>query len=119
MLKYPFLIGLLTVSTLASADETFEQELRQGCAKVKISANAGKKFYDQKQYQKALEQFQYQATWSSFCLMNQPESGVFLTERDVEIANNNVGLSYSKLGNRFGLERGFCMMLSLNLVNLI
>ena len=98
MLKYPFLIGLLTVSTLASADDTFEQELRQGCAKVKTSANAGKKFYDQKQYQKALEQFQYQATWSSFCLMNQPESSVSLTERDVEIANNNVGLSYSKLG---------------------
>ena len=98
MLKYPFLIGLLTVSTLASADDTFEQELRQDCAKVKTSANSGKKFYDQKQYQKALEQFQYQATWSSFCLMNQPESGVSLTERDVEIANNNVGLSYSKLG---------------------
>ncbi len=74
------------------------RELRQGCAKVKRSANSGKKFYDQKQYQKALEQFQYQATWSSFCLMNQPESGVSLTERDVEIANNNVGLSYSKLG---------------------
>ena len=63
MLKYPFLIVLLTVSTLASADDTFEQELRQGCAKVKSSANAGKKLYDHKQYQKALEQFQYQATW--------------------------------------------------------
>ena len=54
MLKYPFLIGLLTVSTLASADDTFEQELRQGCAKIKSSASTGKKFYDQKQYQKAL-----------------------------------------------------------------
>jgi hypothetical protein len=50
MPKYPFLIGLLTVSTLAAADDTFEQELRQGCAKIKSSANSGKKFYDQKQY---------------------------------------------------------------------
>lgn len=98
MLKHSLLIGLLTVSTLASADDTFEQELRQGCAKIKSAANSGKKFYDQKQYQKALEKFQYQAAWSSFCLMNQPESSVSLTERDIELANNNVGLSYRKLG---------------------
>lgn len=98
MIKYSLLIGLLMLSTFASAENSFEQELRQGCAKIKNSAHAGKKFYDQQQYQKALAQFQYQATWSSFCLMNQPESAVTLTERDIEIANNNVGLSYRKLG---------------------
>ena len=35
MLKYPFLIGLLTVSTLGSADDTFEQELAKVVPKSK------------------------------------------------------------------------------------
>jgi hypothetical protein len=80
------------------AEDSFEQELQQGCAKVKQYAQAGKKFYDQKQYAKAVKQFEDQAAWAQFCQMNAEESGIQVTDRDIEIANNNVGLSYAKLG---------------------
>ncbi|WP_406741380.1 hypothetical protein [Acinetobacter shaoyimingii] len=76
---------------------TTEQDIKQKCAQVKQYAQLGKKFYDQKQYSKALEQFKDQAAWSSFCLYNQDISGTKLTENDVVIANNNVGLTYAKL----------------------
>lgn len=84
-------------SSQADAQLTFEQELQQGCAKVQHYALAGKKYYDQKQYQKALAQFKDQAAWTSFCLINSEESGIKLSDRDGVIANNNVGLSYAKL----------------------
>ena len=35
MLKYPFLIGLLTVSTLASADDTFDKNFAKVVPKSK------------------------------------------------------------------------------------
>lgn len=86
-------------TTTSFAAPTFEQELQQGCAKVKSYAQAGKRFYDQKQYAKAAKQFEDQAAWTQFCQMNGDESGISVSDRDVEIANNNVGLSYAKSGN--------------------
>lgn len=90
-----FCVGFTTVT---HAEMSFEQELKQGCSKLKSYANQGKKFYDQKQYAKAIDQFEQQASWTAFCLFNQDESGTKLSERDVELAYNNVGLSYAKLG---------------------
>ncbi len=75
----------------------FEQELQQGCAKIASSAQMGKKYYDQKQYAKAIEQFEYQAAWTQFCQLNAEDHKTTLTDRDVDVANNNVGLSYAKL----------------------
>lgn len=51
--------AVLTLSTFAvtHAELSFEQELQQGCNKVKKYASLGKKNYDQKQYKKALENF--------------------------------------------------------------
>lgn len=88
----------LALVTATHAEISFAQELQQGCAKVKTYANQGKKFYDQKQYTKAIEQFKQQASWRGFCLLNEDESGVQMKQRDVELAFNNVGLSYAKLG---------------------
>lgn len=93
-----FFITSVFAATTSFAESSFEQELQQGCAKVKQYAQAGKKFYDQKQYAKAVKQFEDQAAWAHFCQLNAEESGIRVTDRDVEIANNNVGLSYAKLG---------------------
>ncbi|WP_216940165.1 hypothetical protein [Acinetobacter sp. BY419] len=98
MYKSLFFIGLLSLNTLCFADSDFGKELRSGCDKVKTYANNGKKFYDQKQYLKALEQFKQQAAWSSFCAMNVEDGGTAFSERDITTAFNNVGLSYAKLG---------------------
>lgn len=87
----------LCLNSYAYADLNIDREIKAGCSKVKQYALLGKKYYDQEQYSKALEQFQDQATWTPFCLMNEDVSGIKLSERDVEIANNNVGLSYAKL----------------------
>lgn len=93
-----FVITSVFAATTSFAESSFGQELKQGCAKVKQYAQAGKKFYDQKQYAKAVKQFEDQAAWAHFCQLNAEESGIRVTDRDVEIANNNVGLSYAKLG---------------------
>ncbi|WP_441367321.1 hypothetical protein [Acinetobacter lwoffii] len=98
MYKSLLSIGLLSLSMLTFADSDFEKELRSGCSKVPSYANNGKKFYDQKQYQKAIAQFEQQAAWSSFCAMNVEDGGTAFSERDITTAFNNVGLSYAKLG---------------------
>ncbi|MFI7963465.1 hypothetical protein ACFMKD_05155, partial [Acinetobacter baumannii] len=92
--------AVLTLSALAvtHAEFSYEQELQQSCNKVKQYASLGKKFYDQKQYKKALENFQNQASWTAFCKANEDETTVKFTDRDIEVANNNVGLAYAKLG---------------------
>jgi len=112
---------VLTLSALAvtHAEFSFEQELQQGCNKVKQYASLGKKNYDQKQYKKALENFQNQASWTAFCKANADETTVKFTDRDIEVANNNVGLAYAKLGQHFGREHGLCSMKNQNLVSLI
>ena len=98
MYKSLLSIGLLGLSAHTFADSDFEKELRSGCSKVQSYANNGKKFYDQKQYQKAIAQFKQQAAWSSFCAMNVEDGGTAFSERDITTAFNNVGLSYAKLG---------------------
>ena len=92
-----FSVILLGFNTLTNADSNIEKEIYEGCSKVKQYGLLGKKYYDQQQYSKALDQFKDQAAWSSFCLANNEVSGLKITERDVEIANNNVGLTYVKL----------------------
>ena len=94
---YIAISGAFAVTT-SFAESSYQQELQQGCAKIKNYAQIGKKFYDQKQYAKAAKQFENQAAWAHFCQLNAEESGIKITDRDVEIANNNVGLSYAKLG---------------------
>ncbi|MGH1401120.1 MAG: hypothetical protein ACRAUR_07785 [Acinetobacter tandoii] len=89
---------LLSFSNTQAAELDYTQQLQQGCGKLKQYARLGKQYYDQKQYAKALTQFEDQAAWSHFCQINAEESGVNVTDRDIEIANNNVGLTYAKLG---------------------
>jgi len=72
--NFSVLALLILLLPLAHADFSIEQEIRGGCNKVKAYGLLGKKYYDQKQYKKAL------------------------SEQDVVIANNNVGLTYAKLG---------------------
>lgn len=48
------------------AEISFEQELKQGCAKLSQYKQLGQKFYNQKNYKKALEQFKDQAAWTPF-----------------------------------------------------
>ncbi|ESK53810.1 hypothetical protein [Acinetobacter tjernbergiae] len=95
-------LSMITATVILSsssfAEDSFEQELQQGCSKVKQYAQTGKKLYDQKQYAQAAKQFEDQAAWAQFCLMNADESGIQVSDREIEIANNNVGLSYAKLG---------------------
>jgi len=96
--NFSVLALLILLLPLGHADFSIEQEIRGGCNKVKAYGLLGKKYYDQKQYKKALDQFQDQASWTSFCLLNQEDSRMKLSEQDVVIANNNVGLTYAKLG---------------------
>lgn len=98
MNKWLIFISILSLSSFSFANSNFETELRSECAKVKSYANSGRKFYDQKQYQNALGQFQQQASWSAFCAMHSENSGVSFSENAIATAFNNVGLSYFKSG---------------------
>lgn len=98
MYKLILTMGLFTLSSWSFAEMSFEQELKFNCGKVKHHAQLGKKFYDQKQYQKALEPFQQQAAWAAFCDMHYEDGGVKFSEQAISTAFNNVGLSYAKLG---------------------
>lgn len=91
-----FILPCLAITSV-HADLSFQQELQQNCAHVKTFAATGKRFYDQKNYTKALGAFKNQAAWSSFCKTNEDESGLQLTENAIQIAHNNVGLTYAKL----------------------
>lgn len=98
MNKWLIFISILPLSSFSFANSDFETELRSECAKVKSYANSGRKFYDQKQYQNALGQFQQQASWSAFCAMHSENSDVSFSENAITTAFNNVGLSYFKSG---------------------
>lgn len=97
LFKSIFLITSLIFSSLSYAEFSYEQELKQGCAQIKQYRQSGQNFYLQKNYKKALEPFQSQASWSAFCFNQQDESGIKISEKEVDIANNNVGLTYAKL----------------------
>ena len=91
MNKWLIFISILPLSSFSFANSDFETELRSECAKVKSYANSGRKFYDQKQYQNALGQFQQQASWSAFCAMHSENSDVSFSENAITTAFNNVG----------------------------
>lgn len=96
-----FSLSILTYSAIHTAQaesSPFQEELQQGCQMVSHHAALGKKQYDQKNYQKALEHFQTQAAWTSFCMSNEDETTIKFTEQQTIIAQNNVALTYAKLG---------------------
>ncbi len=96
---YGLTISALVISGYSHADSAYDKELRQGCSKLEQYAAQGKSLYDQQQYTKARQIFQQQAAWSAFCASQaQQDSGVTVTARDTEIANNNTGLSYARSG---------------------
>ncbi|MCO8045170.1 hypothetical protein NI467_07400 [Acinetobacter bohemicus] len=97
MNKWLICMSIFSLSGLSFADSSFETQLRSECAQVKNYAAKGKRLYDQKQYSKAVEQFEQQAAWSAFCDMHSEESGVSFSESSIATAFNNVGLSYAKL----------------------
>jgi hypothetical protein len=89
----------LILSTSSYADDYNDPKVQQGCAKLSQYRKLGQKFYDQKNYKRALDQFQKQAAWSDFCQsVGEEETGIRVSDKDVDIANNNVGLTYTKLG---------------------
>ena len=98
IIKTIFSITVLLIVSHSNAENSFEQELKQGCAKLSQYKQLGQKFYNQKNYKKALEQFQDQAAWTPFCQTNGEDIGLKITDKEVDIANNNVGLTYAKLG---------------------
>lgn len=88
----------LILHTSSYAADYVDPNVKQGCAKLSQYRKLGQKFYDQKNYKKALDQFQKQASWSDFCQsVGQEETGIQVSDNDIDIANNNVGLTYSKL----------------------
>lgn len=107
--KYIFSFLFIINSQATLAEVSFEQEIRQGCSKLKQYAQLGKNYYDKKQYTKALEQFDYQASWASFCLYNKEDSGFSIKESDKIIANNNVGLTYVKLNKPLWAKAWFSL----------
>ena len=96
-LKILLIYTMLSITTKSHAENLYKSELKKSCATIKQYRELGQKFYDQKQYKEALAQFKNQASWSAFCFSNAEESGAKISEKDIEIANNNVGLSYAKL----------------------
>lgn len=102
MIKIPPLIGLclLSLSTLSyvHAETSFAEELHQSCSKIQTDARLGKQAYDQEKYQLALKHFKDQARWSAFCQNNDEDNLLKISKRDIELAFNNVGLTYQKLG---------------------
>ena len=97
LLKTIFLTTGILFASYSHAEFSYEQELKQGCAQIKQYRQSGQKFYQQRNYKKALEPFQNQASWSAFCFNQQDESGIQISEKEIDIANNNVGLTYAKL----------------------
>ena len=86
--------------------------------KVKQYASLGKKFYDQKQYKKR-SKISKTKPLDCFCKANEDETTVKFTDRDIEVANNNVGLAYAKLGQPLWARSWFMLDENQNLVSLI
>ena len=101
MIKTSLKISLIPICSFTAsysyAELSYEQEVLQNCTKVKQFAKMGKTFYDQKQYDKALEKFKAQAVWSQFCAYQNDSSNASPSERDIAIAYNNLGITYAKL----------------------
>ncbi len=93
-------LSLLSLWSMSSthAEISFVTELQRECSNIQNDARLGKQAYDQKKYQTALKHFKNQARWSSFCQANEDESNLRISEREIDIAFNNVGLAYQKLG---------------------
>ena len=102
ILKTTLLMSLSLASVLSMsqlhAENDFATALAEGCQHIKREAHLGKQAYDQQKYQTALTHFEYQARWSSFCQVNAEESPIQISNRDIEVAYNNVGLAHQKLG---------------------
>lgn len=92
------IFSLTALQITHAESSSFEQELQHGCQAVKTEAALGKKLYDQKNYQKALEHFQTQVAWTAFCISNEDETTVKFNEKNIVTAQNNVALTYAKLG---------------------
>jgi hypothetical protein len=107
--KIIFSAFILSLSTYTYSESSVEQQIFDGCSKLKQYAQLGKKYYDKKQYTKALKQFEYQAAWASFCLYNEEHSGLSLQDNDRIIANNNVGLTYAKLNKPLWAKAWFSL----------
>lgn len=88
---------LLAVSSPVFATER-DAEIRQACEKIPSLKQQGAKFYQQKNYTQALKVFKNNAAHTHFCLINQDTVPNQLTDADLATAYNNVGLTYSKLG---------------------
>lgn len=89
----------LFISPLSHAQDSVEKEIAQACQKTPQYGKMGRDYYDKKHYSKALEQFEYQAAWLPFCAYNQEQDTTRITDNDIAISQNNVGLTHAKLNH--------------------
>ena len=111
--------AVLTLSALAvtHAEFSYEQELQQSCNKVKQYASLGKKFYDQNNI-KGARKLPKPSLLDCFVRPMQTKPQLNFTDRDIEVANNNVGLAYAKLGQPLWARAWFMLDENQSLVNL-
>jgi hypothetical protein len=102
MKKTIFLI-ILALPIHCIADDEFSEEnlnkiLNKECRSISKYATNGKQYFDQKQFNLALQQFENQVTWSSVCSSFEEETRIKIAEKDIISAESNVGLTYARLG---------------------
>ncbi|AXY58748.1 hypothetical protein [Acinetobacter sp. WCHAc010052] len=102
MKKTIFLI-ILALPIHCIADDEFSEKnlnkiLNKECRSISKYATNGKQYFDQKQFNLALQQFENQVTWSSVCSSFEEETRIKIAEKDIISAENNVGLTYASLG---------------------
>lgn len=102
MKKIIFLISfVLPIHCIADdgfSEENLNKILNKECHSISQYAKNGKYYFDQKQFNLALPQFEHLATWSSICNSFEEETRIKISEKDIILAENNVGLTYAKLG---------------------
>ena len=87
---------LLFINGVSHA-QGFETDIIHGCKNLNYLSTQGQQQYDKKNYLKALEYFQEQASWTDFCGLHEALTGKKISESQLATAYNNVGLTYSKL----------------------
>ncbi len=92
-----FIIVSLTSTACLANKEQLNREIIDHCNQLTQYAAQGATWYQNKQYKKALEAFQDQAAWTSFCTYQEDITGKNINKKQLATAYNNVGLTYAKL----------------------
>lgn len=95
-----WLTGLFIFSTPIAVTHanSNDAEIIEECQRITQYANQGAKFYQQKNYLQALKMFKQQAARTDFCSYHEDITKKSISLDQIATAYNNVGLSYTKLG---------------------